>query len=106
MDGFYLVMIPNHFVCIEVSERKIYFCDNHTKEPMPAASSARLLQPVLAVYKIIKRPKDPVILLPAKYRKLVLSECEYCYGRGSSDANVVHSSYCEYKNRLLESLED
>lgn len=62
-DGMYIFTLPNHFVCIEVNNRKIYFCDNHTKEPMPAASSARLLQKVLAVHKVIKRPE---IVIPPK----------------------------------------
>lgn len=60
-DGMYIVTVPNHFVCIEVNDKKIYFCDNHTKEPMPAASSARLLQRVLAVHKVTKR-REPVLI--------------------------------------------
>jgi hypothetical protein len=58
-DGMYIVTVPSHFIAIEVSEKKIYFCDNHTKEPMPAAASARLLQKVLAVHQVIKR-REPV----------------------------------------------
>lgn len=58
-DGMYIFTLPNHYVCIEVKEKKIYFCDNHTKEPMPAASSARLLQKVLAVHKVMAREPLP-----------------------------------------------
>src|SRR5262245_55133145 len=35
-DGMYVVEVPNHFVCIEIKDKQVYFCDNHTKEPMPA----------------------------------------------------------------------
>lgn len=55
-DGMYIVTVPNHFVCVEVNDKKIYFCDNHTKEPIPAASSARLGQPVVALVKVTKNP--------------------------------------------------
>lgn len=54
-DGMYIITLPRHFVCIEIREKQIYFCDNHTKEPMPAASSARLLQKVMAMHKVVKR---------------------------------------------------
>ena len=55
-DGMYIVTITGHFVSVEVKEKKIYFCDNHTKEPIPASSSARLSQQVLAVTKVEKNP--------------------------------------------------
>ena len=59
-DGLYIVTVTGHFVCIEVSNRKIYFCDNHTKEPMPAASSARLQQKCKAIHRVTKR-REPVL---------------------------------------------
>jgi len=59
-DGMYIFTLPNHYVCIEVNNKKIYFCDNHTKEPMPAASSARLLQKVLSVHQLTKRPETVI----------------------------------------------
>lgn len=58
-DGMYVVTITGHYVCIEVKDKKIYFCDNHTKEPIPAASSARLGMQVIAVHKVIEREKPP-----------------------------------------------
>ena len=68
-EGMYVVGLLNddpkrldgHVVCIEVQERKIYFCDNHTKVIMPASQSARLLQRVKYIYRVSKRP-DPVLL--------------------------------------------
>lgn len=65
-DGLYIVTVANHFVAIEVAHKKIYFCDNHTKEPMPAGASARLLQKVKAVNRVFKR-REPV-LMSSKYR--------------------------------------
>lgn len=62
-DGMYIFTLPNHYVCIEVKNKKIYFCDNHTKEPMPAGSSARMLQKVLSVHQVIKRPD---VVIPPK----------------------------------------
>lgn len=58
-DGMYIVTVPSHFVVIEVKDKKAYFCDNHTKEPIPAESSARLGQKVLAANKVTKRPAPP-----------------------------------------------
>lgn len=69
-DGMYIVTVPNHFVAIEVKEGKAYFCDNHTKEPIPAGSSARLLQQVLNVNKVFKRP-DTVIEKPKPVVEIV-----------------------------------
>ena len=68
-DGMYIISVPNHYVAIEVNERKVYFCDNHTKEPMPAAASARLLQKVTAVNQVFKRP-ETIIPPPAPQPKL------------------------------------
>jgi len=59
-DGMYIITVPNHFVAIEVNNKKVYFCDNHTKEPMPASASARLLQKVLGVNQVIKRPETVI----------------------------------------------
>jgi hypothetical protein len=58
-DGMYIITLEKHFVCIEVRDKKIYFCDNHTKEPIPAASSARLMLKVEAVHQVIEREKQP-----------------------------------------------
>lgn len=70
-DGIYIVTIPHHFVVLEVKDRKIYFCDNHTKEPIPAASSARLMIKVEACYKVEKnenfREPEPSPVLVDEY---------------------------------------
>lgn len=58
-DGLYIVTIKGHFVAVEVNGKNIYFCDNHTKEPINAAASARLTQSVVAVHKVFKR-REPL----------------------------------------------
>lgn len=68
-DATYIVTVPNHFVCVEVAANKIYFCDNHTKEPIPAASSARLQMLVINVHRIVKRTDfvEPVKPKPKEF---------------------------------------
>lgn len=61
-DGMYLILVPRHVVCAEVTNGKILFCDNHTKTPISAENSARLGQRALQVYRIIEIPKPTVIL--------------------------------------------
>lgn len=62
-DGMYIISLETHYVVVEVNNRNIYFCDNHTKEPIPAASSARLLQKVTNVNQVFKRPE--VVITPS-----------------------------------------
>jgi hypothetical protein len=72
-DGMYIVTLPKHFVTIEVNNKKVYFCDNHTKEPISAAASARLGQAVVGLHKVTKR-KEAEIVHPVrqkmKYKKV------------------------------------
>ena len=58
-DGLYIVTVTGHFVCVEVRDKIIYLCDNHTKKPIPAGASARLLQQVKNVNKVYKR-REPI----------------------------------------------
>ncbi len=70
VDGIYVIWVANHYVVVEVVKGKIYFCDNHTKEPIPAASSARLHQKVVSAYLVIKReePKPTPKLVNTDYK--------------------------------------
>lgn len=99
-DGIYIVSIPKHFVCIEIKEKKIYFCDNHTKEPMPAASSARLMQQVEFLHKVERKPKPEVI--EPRYITVVQIECVYCRARASTEQEVIHYSTCVYDSNRRE----
>lgn len=60
-NGVYIITLPSHFVTIEVAEDDIYFCDNHTKEPMKACNSARLQQNVVSVYRVEPKPVPKII---------------------------------------------
>ena len=53
-DGLYIFLIPHHFVVIEKDNAYRYICDNHTKTPINAATSARLNQVVLDCFKVSK----------------------------------------------------
>jgi len=75
-DGMYIVSLSDHFVAIEVNQRKIYFCDNHTREPIPAASSARLLQKVVAVNQVFKRPEVTIPPQPKKVSETTLADTQ------------------------------
>jgi len=66
-DGFYIAVVPEHFVAIEINKGDIWFCDNHSKQPINAAASARLTQRVEQVYQIIPRAdkvQPPAPLIP------------------------------------------
>jgi hypothetical protein len=78
-EGFYIITVPLHFVVIEVNNKEIFFCDNHTKEPIRAASSARLMQQCVACYRVERR-KDYVEPEPLKLiseEVLVDIDCYY-----------------------------
>lgn len=94
-DGMYIVMLPKHVVCIEVKDRKIYFCDNHTKEPINAAASARLSQKVESIYRVTKKPLPDKV--EPSYRKIEVFKCNYCEGQGSKEEYVQHYNDCKYK---------
>lgn len=99
-DGIYIVMVPKHFVCIEVKDKQIYFCDNHTKEPIKAASSARLHQVVESIYKVTRKPKPPKIEFACTEIKIF--ECYYCRTTAYTKEDLENSLYlhrldCKYK---------
>lgn len=58
-DGLYIVGIPGHVIAIEVRDKQIFLYDNATKNPIEAASSARLSQKVSQIYRIYPRPLPP-----------------------------------------------
>lgn len=53
--GTYVFNIPHHYVVIEITANDRFICDNHTKSPLNLASSARLNQRVLSVFKVVKK---------------------------------------------------
>lgn len=60
--GLYMLFVKKHVVAIEVtSDKQIFICDNHTKEPINASNSSRLGQKCLGVYRVTA--KAPIELL-------------------------------------------
>lgn len=59
--GFYVILVPKHVVAVEVTAgNQIFLIDNHTKEPINAAGSARLSQRVEGVYLVTPKPAKPI----------------------------------------------
>lgn len=61
MDGMFLVLVPKHFIVLEVKDGVIHLCDNHTKTPINLQNSARLGQKVEGVYKVTEKPAPPIV---------------------------------------------
>lgn len=53
-EGMYLITIPKHYIAIEVHNKQIQICDNHTKTPIDLQNSARLSQKIEKVWKVTK----------------------------------------------------
>lgn len=53
-DGIYLVMILKHFILIEVDNPQVNLLDNHTKSSLRIASSARLNQRLISIYRLTR----------------------------------------------------
>lgn len=60
-EGFYVILIPRHVVAVEVTDKDIFLVDNHSKQPLNATQSARLLQKVHEVYKVTPKPEPKLI---------------------------------------------
>jgi hypothetical protein len=60
-DGFYIIVVPHHYVALEVVNKQAYLIDNHSKQPLIASSSARLMQRVEQVLKVIKKEEPKFI---------------------------------------------
>ncbi len=56
-EGQYIIVVPKHYVIIEVKDGVIQLCDNHTKTPIKLQSSARLSQRVEKVLKAVVKPQ-------------------------------------------------
>ena len=101
VDGIYIIstLKPNHFVVIEVVDKKCYFCDNHTKEPIPAASSARFMHKVDSCYKVTQREVLPAeeFKRELKYTTVVNYRCDECSGYGSTPEGIYHAPTCYFK---------
>lgn len=112
-DGLYLITVPRHIVAIEVKESKIYICDNHTKSPIDAASSARLTQSVEEVYKITARAEPKFIgariEIELKYNNIYLKAIdEYEDSRDNVSVNrgQIYYRNSEELSKIIQALEN
>ena len=70
-EGMYIVLVPRHVVAVEVTKNhQLWLVDNHSKQPLPAESSARLSQRCEGVYKITEMPKPVFVRTEIKIEKL------------------------------------
>lgn len=101
-DGIYIILVPRHVVTIEVQNKTAFFCDNHTKEPIPAASSARLMQKVLDAHKITERPRPP------EPPKPVYIESMYTIALGANRIDIfkkdIYENHKDNKELLMNSI--
>jgi hypothetical protein len=88
MDGFYIVAVPKHVVAIEVKAGRIYLIDNHTKEPLLASSSSRLMQSVDGAWKVI--PKRVPVLVKTSIKVVKFSH--------NNDVQIQRLNLYEDKN--------
>jgi hypothetical protein len=105
-NGVYIVQLEKHYVCIEIIDKVVWFNDNHTKEPMPAASSARLMNGVVSISKVETKPKPPMLPVKWEYAELMRVECGYCWAghtydpmnllREAAPKLIQHRHNCEY----------
>ena len=59
-EGQYIIVVPKHYVIIEIKDGVIQLCDNHTKTPIKLQSSARLSQKVEKVLKAVVKPQAEI----------------------------------------------
>lgn len=87
-DGLYVIGVPKHVVAVRVERGKVLICDNHTKEPIDARGSARLMQKVDLILKVTARE------LPIFVKNSILLTQSY----SSANFKMTITSFNQYKN--------
>ena len=54
-NGYYVFMVPGHFIAIELNGEHKFICDNRSKTPVNAAASSRLGMKVNLIIKVTKK---------------------------------------------------
>lgn len=86
-DGVYLISTETHYVVIEIKDKKVYFCDNHTKEPIPASASARLGAKVITIHKT-------TVIIKSEYMKTII------------DASIINDTVHLFKVQVFQNEKD
>lgn len=71
-DGLYLILVPHHIVAIRIHEGQIQICDNASREPLDARSSARLTQSVDKIFKV--SPRQPPVFV---FSEILVEKSKY-----------------------------
>jgi hypothetical protein len=108
-DGMYIVSTPTHYVVIEINNKQVFFCDNHTKQPIPAAASARLGHTVVTIHKVWVREvvePEPIHIVSEVIdvgcsNKIIYFDKVTSY----SDGNVIKDEIGKIKYRSMEELD-
>lgn len=105
-DGFYIVIVPHHFVAIEIINNQIYLVDNHSKSPLLANSSARLSQKVEAVYRITPKAIPKFIRSEIKIERIIqganfkIDIISHNYYENKNDDTEYHLGHIYFKDDL------
>jgi len=104
--GLYVVFVPHHVVAVEVTNKEIFICDNHSKTPLDIKSSARLMQRVEAVWKVFPHPIPKLIREEIELTKLTsrININKYSYYENEEDNTKTSLGYIYYKDK--KELED
>lgn len=89
-EGQYVVVVPKHFVVIEVKDGSIQLCDNHTKQPIKLQNSARLSQ---KVEQVLKAEAKPYVAPPREVDSNYVAE--YRNNRIQIERNIKYSDGTE-----------
>jgi hypothetical protein len=100
--GMYIILVPKHVIAVEVtSDNHLYLIDNHSKQPLPAESSARLSQKCEAVYKITEKPQPKfertVIVIERMYSNNIRIKASDIY-ENFEDNIVRHLGQFNYRD--------
>lgn len=110
-DGIYVIAIPHHVLAIEVVEHQVFIVDNHTKVPLPAGSSSRLMQKVEEVYKITKKELPQFVSSSIRISRTVHSINIYRVNKYVNEedntqkykGNIIFNSLADYEE-IIDSL--
>ena len=106
--SIYIILIPRHVIAIEVNDGKIFLIDNHSKSAIDAAHSARLMQKIDAIYRVVKKAEPKFVRSEIKVEKVYVNNrleiIKYNYYEDEKDNTkiLLGSASYTYKNELIE----
>jgi len=107
-NGMYVILIPRHVIAVEVNDGKIFLIDNQSKSAIDASHSARLMQKVDAIYRVVKKAEPKFVRSEIKVEKVYVNNrleiIKYNYYEDEKDNTkiLLGSASYTYKNELIE----